>query len=62
MIKTQIIKDKKNKPAAVIMDIKEFIKMKELIEDRQDYRDALEAEKKSKKFYSLEDLEKKIGL
>lgn len=46
MIKTQIIKDKNNKPTAVIMDINEFMKMKEMIEYRKDYWDDVEAERK----------------
>ena len=40
MIKTQIVKED-NKPVAVIMDYREYMRLKEIEEDRMDYYFAL---------------------
>lgn len=61
MIKTQIIKEK-NKPIAVIMDYKEYLKLKEAEEDKKDYYSALETKLKNKKWISHQDLKRKLGL
>lgn len=61
MIKTQIIKEK-NKPIAVILDYKEYLKLKEIEEDRKDYYTALETKRKNKKWVKHEDLKKKLCL
>lgn len=61
MIKTQIIKEK-NKPIAVILDYKEYLKLKEIEEDKKDYYAALETKRRNKKWVKHEDLKKKIGL
>jgi len=47
MIKTQVIKEK-NKPIAVILDYKEYLKLKEIEEDRIDYYSAIETKLKNK--------------
>ena len=41
MIKTQVVKEN-NKPVAVIMDYKEYLRLKEIAEDRADYYSAAE--------------------
>ncbi len=61
MIKTQIIKEE-NKPVAVIMDYKEYIKLKETAEDRKDYYSAIETKMKTQKWISHKDLKKQLGL
>lgn len=61
MIKTQFIKEK-NKPIAVIMDYKAYLKLKEAEEDKKDYCSALETKLKNKKWISHQDLKRKLGL
>lgn len=61
MIKTQIIKEK-SKPIAVILDYKEYLKLKEIEEDKKDYYTALETKRKNKKWVKHEDLKKKLCL
>ncbi|GAB62186.1 hypothetical protein KSU1_C0590 [Candidatus Jettenia caeni] len=59
MIKTQIIKEK-NKPIAVIMDYKEYLKLKQNKEDKKDYYSALETKLKNKKWISHSQLKEKL--
>lgn len=61
MIKTQVIKEK-NKPIAVILDYKEYLKLKEIEEDRIDYYSAIETKLKNKRWAEHKDLKKKLGL
>ena len=61
MIKTQIIKEDR-KPVAVILDYKEYVRLKEIEEDRGDYFSALDVKKKNKKWTSHRDLKKTLGL
>ncbi|OGW16345.1 MAG: hypothetical protein A3K09_00930 [Nitrospinae bacterium RIFCSPLOWO2_12_FULL_47_7] len=61
MIKTQIIKEDR-KPVAVILDYKEYLRLKEIEEDRGDYFSALDVKKKNKKWTSHRDLKKTLGL
>ena len=49
MIKTQIVKEGK-KPIAVLMDYKEYKRLKEIEEDKADYLSALEVKLKNKKW------------
>ena len=46
MIKTQIVKEGK-KPIAVLMDYKEYKRLKEIEEDKADYLSALEVKLKN---------------
>ena len=59
MIKTQIIKEN-NKPIAVIMDYAEYLRLKEIEEDRLDYYSALDVKRKNKKWISHQDLKKEL--
>ncbi len=61
MIKTQVIKEK-NKPIAVILDYKEYLKLKKIEEDRIDYYSAIETKLKNKRWVGHKDLKKKLGL
>jgi len=61
MIKTQIIKED-NKPIAVIIDYAEYLRLKEIEEDRLDYYSALDVKGKNKKWISHQDLKKELGL
>ena len=61
MIKTQIVKQN-NKPVAVVLDYKEYMRLKEIEQDRKDYASALETKTKNKKWTSHKDLKKAIGL
>jgi hypothetical protein len=61
MIKTQIVKEGK-KPVAVVMDYKEYKRLKEIAEDKADYLSALEVKLKNKKWKSHAQLKKEIGL
>lgn len=61
MIKTQIIKEDK-KPVAVIMDYKEYLRLKEIEQDKSDYYSALKVKSKNKKWISHRDIKKELGL
>jgi hypothetical protein len=61
MIKTQIVKED-NKPAIVIMDYKEYLRLKEIEEDRVDYYSASEVKRKNKKRKNYKELEEELGL
>lgn len=61
MIKTQIIKENR-KPVAVIMDYKEYLRLKEIEEDRKDYYSASKTRTTNKKWIAHEDLKKELGL
>ena len=57
MIKTQVIKEN-NEPKAVIMDYKEYLRLKEMETDKLDYYSALKTKKTNKKWFKHEDLKK----
>ena len=61
MIKTQIIKED-NKPVAVVMDYKEYLKLKEAEQDKSDYYSALRVKMKNKKWIKHDVLKKELGL
>jgi Ethanolamine utilization protein EutJ (predicted chaperonin) len=61
MIKTQVVKEN-NKPVAVIMDYKEYLRLKEIAEDRADYYSTVEVKRKNKKWKGHEELKKELGL
>ena len=61
MIKTQYIK-KNDKTIAVILDYKEYKRLKEIEEDRKDYYAALKIKNANKKWIAHEDLKKELGL
>lgn len=51
MIKTQTIKEDR-KPVAVILDYKEYVRLKEIEEDKTDYFSALDVKRENKKWTS----------
>ena len=59
MIKTQFVKED-NKPVAVIIDYKEYLRLKEIEEDKADYYSALHVKMKNKKWISHEKLKKEL--
>ena len=61
MIKTQIVKEGK-KPIAVVMDYKEYKRLKEIEEDKADYLSALEVKLKNKKWKSHAQLKKELSM
>ena len=61
MIKTQLVKQD-NKPVAVIVDYQEYLRLKEIEEDRNDYYAALEVKMNNKKWKSHTDLKKELNL
>ena len=61
MIKTQIIIEN-DKPKAVILDYKEYLRLTKLAEDREDYEDGIKAIRMTKKLHSHKDVKKKLGL
>jgi len=61
MIKTQIVKEN-DKPVAVVLDYKEYLRLKEIEQDKKDYYSALQVKLKNKKWTSHKDLKKAIGL
>ena len=61
MIKTQYIK-KDNQTIAVILDYKEYKRLKEIAEDKKDYYSALKVKEENKNWIKHEDLKKELGL
>ena len=61
MIKTQIVKES-NKPVAVIMDYKEYVRLKEIEQERKDCHSAARTKAGNRKWTAHEDLRKKLGL
>jgi hypothetical protein len=61
MIHSQIIKQE-NKPIAIILDYQEYLRLKEIEEDKTDYFSALETKLKNKKWIKHSDLKKELGL
>ena len=59
MIKTQIIKEDR-KPVAVVLDYKEYVRLKEVEKDKIDYYSAFEVKRKNKKWTSHKDLKKTL--
>ena len=47
---------------AVILDYNEYRKLKEIQEEYEDYCEAINAEKTTKKLYRNDDVKKKLGL
>ncbi len=61
MIKTLIVKDN-DKPVAVVLDYKEYLRLKEIEQDREDYYSASQVKLKNKKWTTHKDLKKTMGL
>jgi len=61
VIKTQIIKENK-RPVAVIMDYNEYLRLKEIEQDRKDYYSATRTKTANQKWTSHEELKKGLGL
>jgi hypothetical protein len=61
MIKTQILKAN-DKPVAVVLDYKEYLRLKEIEQDRKDYYSAMQVKMTNKKWTSHKDVKKAIGL
>jgi len=61
MIKKHIIKEE-GKPVAVILDYNEYMELKALAEDRNDYNSAIETKRKNKKWVSHKELKKEFGM
>lgn len=61
MIRTQLVKEN-NKPVAVVIDYKEYLRLKEIEEDRNDYYAALDVKIKNKQWKSHTDLKKELNL
>jgi hypothetical protein len=61
MIKTQVLKEN-NHPIAVVLDYKEYRRLKDLEEDKADYFSALRTRRTNKKLISHEDLKRKLGI
>jgi hypothetical protein len=61
MIKTQIVKED-NKPIAVIIDFKEYQRLKEIEKDKIDYYSAIGVKRKNKKWTLHADLKKELGI
>jgi len=59
MIATQIIKEGK-KPVAVILGYEEYLRLKEIEQDRLDYDAAMKTKKTNKKWTDHEDLKKML--
>jgi len=47
---------------AVLLDYREYKRLKEIEEDKADYRSALEVKRKNKKWKTHEEIKKELGL
>jgi prolyl-tRNA editing enzyme YbaK/EbsC (Cys-tRNA(Pro) deacylase) len=61
MVKTLIIK-KDKEPVAVVLDYNEYVRLKEIEQDSEDYRSAVLVKEKNKKWTTHKDLKKDLGL
>jgi len=61
MIDKQIIKDGE-KPVAVVLDIREYERLKEIEQDSQDYYSTFEIKLTNKNWTSHEQLKQELGL
>jgi hypothetical protein len=61
MVKTQIIR-KDKEPVAVVLDYSEYIRLKEIEQDSEDYRSAVLVKEKNKKWTTHKDLKRDLGL
>jgi hypothetical protein len=61
VIKTQIIRQDR-KPVVVIMDYKEYLRLKEIEEDKKDYYSAAKVKMRNKRWKTHTDLKKELGL
>jgi len=61
MIKTQVIKKGKD-PIAVIIDYREYLRLKEMAQDRAEYAEAIDSEKKNRRLTPLKEVKKRLGL
>jgi hypothetical protein len=59
MITTQIIKED-NKPVAVILDYSEYLRLKQLEQDRIDYDSAIESKNSTKKWTTHAEMKKML--
>jgi hypothetical protein len=59
MIKTQIVRSD-DKPFIVIMDYNEYLRLKEIEEDREDYYSALQVKMKNRKWKTHDELKKEL--
>jgi hypothetical protein len=62
VIKTQIVKSGDRKPVFVIMDYEEYLRLKEIEEDGEDYYSALQIKMKNKKWKTHEELKMELGI
>ncbi|MFH1429137.1 MAG: hypothetical protein ABIH39_05265 [Candidatus Margulisiibacteriota bacterium] len=61
MIKTQIIKED-NRPVAVIVDYNEYLKMKDIQENKLDYDSAAKVKRTNKSWTGHNDLKAELGI
>ena len=61
MISTQIIRED-DRPVAIILDYKEYMRLKEIEEDMVDYYSALETKMNNKEWVNHKDLKRQLGL
>lgn len=61
MIETQYLKEG-NKEIAVIIDIKEYKRLKELDQDQKDYDSALKTKRENPEWVSHKELKKELGM
>lgn len=61
MIKTQLIRQSK-KPIAVILDYNEYLRLKEIEQDKEDYLSALNVKRTNKKWISHFELKEELGI
>ncbi len=62
MIKRQIIKDNNDEPVGVIIDYKEYLKLKKIERDLLDTIEAEKAEEETDTWTDLEELADELGL
>jgi len=61
MVETQLIKYE-DKPIAIILDYKEYQRLKELEQDMEDYYSAYKTKKENTKWVSHSEIKKEFGI
>ena len=61
MIKTQLI-EYENNPIAIILDYKEYLRLREIEQDMKDYNSAYETKKENTKWISHSEIKKEFGI
>lgn len=61
MVETQVIKENET-PIAVILDINEFNRLKEIEQDQLDYEQTIKTKNETTKWFTMDEVKKELGI